>query len=216
MSERALIYIPSSEIVDYITINTIDWADNHKELAKRGGVGDSVGVTPTPAVEEFLNLLIAKRGLFTQYEYMAHCWESWRSWVAPKSQMQKLGLRARLYRNFYPSMIDSLHVWAMLCESGMFDLCFMSATEDAIGKSDLILHSGKREIRLALIGPTGQASSDRQYKIEHRNNGEPECIQIKLNPNYPKSPGNKRWFRKSDVMQAIMSRNNGGLDLAAD
>lgn len=228
MSERALLYIPSAEIVDYIAMNPIDWGDNttvalsNKQITKlgklagRGGIGDSAGVTPTPAVEEFLNLLVEKRGLFTQEEYMFYCVKKWNGWATAKTPDQKHGIKAKLYRNFYPSMIDSLHVWAMLCESSMFELCFMSATEDAIGKSDLILRSGSREIRLALIGPTGQASNDRQYKLEHRSNGEPECVQVKLNLSYPKSPGNKRWFKKSDIMQAIINRDNRKLDLAAD
>lgn len=216
--ERALLYIPSSEIVDYITRNPIDWGDSTSvtlsnrrvvrlgELAKRGGIGDTAGVTPTPAVEEFINLLVSKRGLFTQDEYMRHCVSAWNVWATSKTPDQKFGIKAKLYRNFYPSMVDSLHVWAMLCESGMFEMCFLSATEDAIGKSDLVLRSGSKEIRLALLGPTAQAGSDREYKIAHRNNGDTKCVELKMPPSYPKSPGNKRWFRKSDVMQAILSQ----------
>lgn len=206
MNERALLYIPSSEIVDFITGNPIDWNEDKKALAKRGGAGDQAGVTPTPAVEEFLSLLIKKRGLFTQEEYLQHCVSQWKDWAVSKTPEQKFGIKAKLYRNFYPSMIDSIHVWAMLCESGMFELCFLSATEDAIGKSDLILRSGNRELRLALMGPTTQASEDREYKINHRGNGEVGCIEIRLSLVHPKSPGNKRWFKKSDVMRAILSR----------
>lgn len=203
MSERALLYIPSAEIVEYISAHPIDWADEHKDKAKRGGVGDLL--TPTPAVEEFLNLLIDQRGLFTQEEYMRYCVGKWSEWAQSKTVDQKWGIRTKLYRNFYPSMIDSLHVWAMLCESGMFEMCFLSATEDAIGKSDLVLRSGSKELRLALLGPTSQAGDDRKYKIGHRNNGEAGCIEVQLSLNYPKNPGNKRWFKKSDVMKAIMT-----------
>ncbi len=218
MSERALIYIPSTEIVDFVTKNPIDWGDDTEvtlenkkkvklgDLAKRNGVGDTAGVTPTPAVEEFLNLLIEKRGLFTQDEYMRYCVKKWNGWATSKTPDQKFGIKAKLYRNFYPSMIDSLHVWSMFCESGMFEVCFMSATEDAIGKSDLILRSGSKELRIALVGPTGRASQDRAYKLEHRNNGEAGCIEIKLPFDREKSPGNKRWFNRSDIMRAILSQ----------
>lgn len=229
--ERALIYIPSSEIVDYITSNPIDWGDNTEvtlsdkrivnlgELAKRGGIGDTAGVTPTPAVEEFLNLLISKRGLFTQNEYMHHCVKAWNGWAESKTKDQKYGIKAKLYRNFYPSMIDSLHVWAMICESGMFEMCLLSATEDAIGKSDLILRSGNKELRIALLGPTPRASKDREFKIAHRGTGDDKCIEIKLSLDSPKSPGNKRWFRKPDVMRSILSHGQAQsveLPLAAD
>jgi hypothetical protein len=147
-----------------------------------------------------------------------YCVKAWNGWATSKTPDQKFGIKAKLYRNFYPSMIDSLHVWAMLCESGMFEMCFLSATEDAIGKSDLILRSGGRDFRLALLGPTSQASEDREYKINHRGNGDAGCIEIRLPGAYPKSPGNKRWFRKSDVMKAILSHHKGGgeLDMAAD
>lgn len=201
MSERALLYIPSAQIVGFVTRNPIDWSK--REWSELHGPGDMAGKTPTPAVEEFLNLLIQKRGLFTQKEYMQHCWDAWDTWIRPKPSIQKYGVKAKLYRNFYPSMVDSIHVWAMLCETGMFDLCFMSATEDAIGKSDLILHSDGRELRLALLGPTDKALRDREYKIRHRDNGDAGCIEIRLPIEYPRSPGNKRWFRKSDIMEAI-------------
>lgn len=204
MSGITLMYIPSEQIVRYITAHPIDWDD--REKAKRGGPGDQAGVTPSPAVEEFLRLLVEGRELFTQKEYMYHCWEQWRDWIGPKPLPQKLGVKAKLYRNFYPSMIDSLHVWALLVEGGMFDSCVLNSTEDAIGKSDLILTSGDRELRLALIGPEEAASTDRAYKVKHRNSGtsDVECIDIVLPREYPRSPGNKRWYQKQDLMRAIM------------
>ena len=213
--ERALIYIPSSKIVNFVASNPIDWGDEIKiglgtiqivlgQMAKRGSYGDQAGVTPTPAVEEFINLLIEKRGLFTQGEYMEHCLNVWDPWFSSKHYLQRLGVIAKLYRNFYPSMIDSLHVWSMLCESGSFDMCLLSATEDAIGKSDLVLRNGAKELRLALLGPTSRASDDRSYKIAHRNNGSADCIEVKMPFNYHKSPGNKRWFKEIDIVRAIL------------
>ena len=202
MAERALIYIPSREIVNFITAHPINWLDNMKDLAKRGGVGDSAGVTPTPAIEEFLNLVVSLRGL-TQRQYMEHCWQAWESWIRRLRQEQKLGVKAKLYRNFYPSAIDSIHVWAMLCETGEFDMCLLSATEDAIGKSDLVLKRGDKELRIALQVGTKQAKDDRSYKKEHRRNDEAGCKEVWLSLDAPKDPGNKRWFAKGDVMKAM-------------
>lgn len=206
MAEVTLIYVPSDEIIRFVTANPIDWCD--RDNAKRGGVGDKAGMTPTPAVEEFLNLLIARRGLFTQKEYMEWCWDKWREWILLKPYEQKVGIKAKLYRNFYPAMIDSIHVWAMLCESGMFDRCILNSAEDAIGKTDLIVFSRELEYRLALIGPTEYAKGDRQYKLQHRGNSDNRtCIEIVLPMTYPKTPGNKRWYNRGDVMQSILSVN---------
>lgn len=234
MTERALIYIPSEEIVSFVTQNPIDWLENPKkdkfyyqaitdddkekpqfrdrsrytvkDFYALGGFGDQAGVTPTPAIEEFLNLLIERRSLFTQYEYMHYCWGKWESWIRGLTEFQKYGVRAKLYRNFYPSAIDSLHVWAMLADTGAFEMCLMSATEDAIGKSDLVLRSGSREFRIALQINTSQSRNDRQHKKLNRNNDEPDCIEVWLSLDEPKAPGNKRWYRKTDVIGAITSK----------
>ncbi len=198
-------HIPSEQIVRYVARHPIDW--DNRERAKRGGVGDQAGVTPTPAVEEFLRLYLDRRDLFTQRDYMYHCWDQWRDWIVDKPKEQKLGVKAKLYRNFYPSMIDSLHVYAMLVEMDAFDTCVLNSSEDAIGKSDLILTSREREIRLALIGPKQAAVDDRAYKLAHRNEGtsELECIEVVLRDEYPMYPGNKRWYQKQDLWQAILA-----------
>lgn len=204
MNGRTLLYIPSDEIVDFVSRNPIDW--DNQEYAKRGGIGDRAGVTPTPAVEEFISLLQLKTRLFTQEEYMKHCWEAWREWIFDKPKDQKYGIKAKLYRNFYPSMIDSLHVWAMLCESQMFDACVLSSAEDAIGKTDLIVRSKYLEYRIAIIGPNQKAMDDRQYKVKHRSGSDDKvCIELQMPINYAKSPGNKRWFRRSDVMSVLLN-----------
>lgn len=205
MPGKTLLYIPSDEIVNFVSRNPIDW--DRLELARRGGVGDQAGMPPTPAVEEFLDLLIEGQKLFTQREYLCHCWNKWRDWVLSKTQSQKLGVKAKLYRNFYPAMIDSLHVWAMLCESGMFDTCVMNSVEDAIGKTDLLVRSKNRIYRIALLGPTSSAANDRQYKLTHRNgNGaDVRCVEIQMPESYSKAIGNKRWFRRSDIMGALLA-----------
>lgn len=206
MQGQTLLYIPSEEIVEFVSNNPIDWED--REKSKLGGIGDKAGVTPTPAVEEFLSLLLEKRALFTQREYMQYCWGKWSVWITPKPTEQKLGIKAKLYRNFYPAMIDSLHVWSMLCESGMFTNCVLNSTDDAIGKTDLIVRTTQRIYRIALLGPTIHAAADRAYKVGHRGNEtDYECVEIQLPAHYLKYPGNKRWFKKSDIMNALLSTN---------
>lgn len=205
MTGKTLLYIPSTQIVDFVSQNPIDWSN--KDWACRGGPGDKAGVPPTPVVEEFLNLLLERRALFTQEEFMNHCWQQWRDWIVEKPREQKLGLKAKLYRNFYPAMIDALHVWAMLVESGMFDSCVLNSTEDAINGNDLIVTSGGQTYCFALIGPTSASRDNREYKRNHRNtNGryDTESIELVMKIEYEKSPGNKRWYRRSDIMEAIL------------
>ena len=109
MEERVtLLYFRSDYVVDFISQHPIDWKD--RALAMRGGAGDQAGVTPTPAVHEFLSLLGKKQALFTQEEYHRYCAFVWRDWLLGKPEIQRQGVEAKLYRNFYPSMIDSLHV----------------------------------------------------------------------------------------------------------
>ena len=82
--------------------------------------------------------------------------------------------------------------------------CVLNSAEDAISKTDLIVTSGGTSYRLALIGPTVNAIQDRQYKLTNRGNGEDTSIEIVLPADYPRNPGNKRWYRKADVMRAIL------------
>jgi hypothetical protein len=197
-----LMYLHSDYIVSYVTNHPIDWQNEYRELARRGGAGDTAGVTPTPAVGEFLHVLSQRQSLFTQQDYLIHCRKVWQDWWGGLSDAQEKGMIAKLYRNFYPSMIDSLHVWAMLSEVGWFDVCYLDAYEDAIGKTDLTFKSGDKVIKLALMGPTRQAREDRDYKLTHRNNGRGiEAVEAQLSLSRVRSPGNKRWFRLSDFAQ---------------
>jgi len=203
MNSPALIYFPSQYIVDYITKNRIDW--DQADLARRGGWGDRAGIPPTPAVAEFLSLLTQKGDMFTQKEYMEHCFSQWSGWLQERQQMHWRGLQAKLYRNFYPSMIDSLHVWAMLCETRRFDSCFLSSYEDAIGKTDLIVMNGDIQYRLALLFENAKENLD--YKKTHRHRGDVSpCIEIVLPKIYPRNPGNKRWYKIQEVLKAIYGK----------
>lgn len=205
MDRIVLLYFPSRHIVEYITKHRIDWAD--AELARRGGDGDKAGIPPTPSVQEFLALLRETGALFSQEEYWAHCVNQWQSWINkvmrdPMKRNVRVyeGLRAKAYRNFYPAMIDALHVWALLCETSQFDCCFLDSYLDATGKSDITVVSGAQECNIALIGPTKQAIQDRAYKETHRSGYESanRSIIIRMPIERKREPGNKRWYQLAD------------------
>lgn len=206
MAGITLLYISSAEIVRFVTKNPINWLDRYKEYAMRGGYGDQAGVTPTPAVEEFLRLLTERKRLFTQGEYVEWCRTVWGDWRSGLSTEQAYGVKAKLFRNFYPSMIDSLHVWSLLSESGEFDSCVLNSHEDAIGKTDLTVFRGNEVIRLALMAPGSKARADRNYKIAYRATDRDACIELPLDLDAPKSPGNKRWYTRTGIMDAIYSQ----------
>lgn len=196
-----LLYLGSRYIVDFVAQNPVEWKE--AVLAKRGGPGDSAGPTPTPAVYEFLRLLRIKKALFTQAEFACHCISRWRDWYQNLSRLQKEGIEAKLYRNFYPSMIDSLHVWAMLSETGAFDRCILDSFDDATAKSDLTLIAGDREIKVALLAGSKAAVEDRRYKLTYRGGGTGEVFEVVLPLEREKGPGNKRWYRLEDFMPVL-------------
>ena len=197
-----LMYLSSDYIVSYVTKHPINWRNEDKRLAGRGGVGDTAGITPTPAVGEFLEVLSQRQSLFTQHDYAIHCRKRWHDWWANLTPDQEKGFIAKLFRNFYPSMIDSLHVWSMLSEAGWFEICYLDAYEDAVGKTDLTLKSGDKTIKVALVGPTKAARDDRRYKLTHRNDGSGmEAIEVQLSLSRQKRPGNKRWYELDDFVE---------------
>lgn len=202
----SLIYMPSQYIVKYMGANPINWLQAHKDKAKRGGLGDKCGVTPSPAVFEFLNLLHERKGLFNQKDYKEYCWAAWGrdGWIENLSSEIRGGLGVRLYRNFYPSMIDSLHVWALLAETQLFDVCFLDSTADAVAKTDLTLVKGSTEYRIALFAGSKRSVNDRLYKLKNRNTeSEVLCIDVVLPMERKQSYGKKRWYEIGDFENFI-------------
>lgn len=197
----SLYHFSADYIMEFVSRHPIDWSNGN--LAKKGGPGDQAGMPPTPAVLEFLNLLDQKQDLFTQAEYANFCIRQWADWLLDKKGEQFEGVEAKLYRNFYPAMIDSLHVWAMISEAGWFDVCILDAYLDAIGKKDLILKSQTCTVKVALLGPTSRAKRYREYKLNHRqtNGQELDIVEVQLPWEYERRPGNKRWFRLNDFDQ---------------
>lgn len=198
MTNLDLYFFSSEYIVNYLRVHPVDWSD--LDLSRRGGVGDRAGVTPTPAVAEFLALLQQKRDLFTQREYEEHCRAVWCEWFNRLEVNHQRGVIAKLHNNFYPSMIDTLHVYALLVEERVGDCYIVSPEMDARAKIDLIVKVNGQAFGLALIGPTDDADHARAYKTEHRPGiADDQVLVVKLPNARPRAPGNKRWYRIEDL-----------------
>lgn len=194
MSEQAtLVYFSSDIIKDFVKRNPIDWG--HKCLAN--GPGNIK--TPTSAMEVFFSNLHSKKKLFTQKEYATYAWEEWKSWKKKLTKRQIQGVEARLYRNFYPSAIDSLYVWSMLVETDRFALCTIDIAEDVYSKTDLTVWSkNKDKYKIALHVDSEYCKKWTKYKKSVR--GKPvDVIDVVLTMDRPRKPGNKRWYTIEDL-----------------
>jgi len=195
MRDIHLAYFASSYIVQFIVEHPVLWPD--RVLANTLGNR----LTPSPAMGVFFDLLTFSNCLFTQKEYSDYAWSVWADWHRELSEGERFGVEARLWRNFYPSAIDSLHVWSLLVESGNFSQCVLSTASDAIGKTDLTVWTKQgKEIKIALRigGDYSQGWSD--YKRQRRNGYEGViAIDLILPMERPRSPGNKRWYQPGDL-----------------
>lgn len=207
---ESLIYMSSHHIVDYISRHPIMWMDDKKAMAELRGAGDRAGVPPVPAVEMWISCLRSKERLFTQDEYAAHCLADprWAAWLRGKHTELIEGVSVKLFRNFYPSMIDSLHVWALLAETGLFDSCIVETDRDAISKVDMIVTTEGQRLPLAIRGPTQEATWAKEYKVKHRGTGDSRnAIELALSIKKPRAPGNKRWFDAEEVVTSILTHD---------
>jgi hypothetical protein len=207
---ESLIYMSSRHIVDYVSRHPIMWLDDKKWMADIGGPGDKAGLPPVPSVELWIECLRNKERLFTQDEYTAHYFGNQRisAWLRGKSPEQIEGVRVKQYRNFYPSMIDSLHVWALLAESGLFDSCIVETDRDAISKVDMTVITEESRLALAIRGPTEDATRAKSYKGKYRGTGDSRnAIELALSIRKPRAPGNKRWFDAEEVVTAILTHD---------
>jgi len=203
VESKTLMYLNSQYIVDYLSQHPIEqktWTPKIGKLAKLNGVGDQCGMPPTPVVYEFLQMLLIKKGLFTQCEYHNHCWNVWAVWLRPKSDKQREGLAAKLYRNFYPSMIDTLHVWSILAETKLFPMCYLDSREDVKRKSDLtVITHLQQEYHIQLYIGTKASQQDALYKKQYRTpSNSLTTTRVELTLDRERNPGNKRWYTLDD------------------
>ena len=196
--ETALLYLSSQSIQDYCEEHPIIW--HRKEDTFDGDV-----LTPTPAMAMFFGLLSETGALFSQAEYWHYARSGWGDWISGLSARTINGLRARLDRNFYPSAIDSLHVWALLVETGLFARCSIDTVADAVGKADITVWPtlGGTAIKIGLRAGTRYCDARTEYKRRYRGATDAEMIDIVLDMGRPQSPGNKRWYSVDDLQPVI-------------
>lgn len=207
MGRHTLISRSSESIVDFYSCHPINWKEDFKNEVMLGEMADRAGMTPTPAIEAWIELYVDSRQLFTQAEYVDYCFSlpEWLPWIREKTSDELEAIEAKLYRNFFPSAVDSLHVHSMVSESGIFDTCFLDTYDDAIGKTDITVRKGDVKIAVGLLGPTKNASVSSSYK--HRFRAAPvdtPRVEVQMDIKHPKTPGNKRWFREEDVISEIL------------
>jgi hypothetical protein len=149
--------------------------------------------------------LLAERGeLFNQSEYVDYVVQAWGAWLDMLSPEQRKGVIARLRCNFYVSAIDSLHVWAMLVETGLFQKCILDTAQDAVGKTDIsVIPKGSNQvIPVALRVDSPASRLAYEHKARYRGVAR-NAIVLPLTLDRPKSPGNKRWYNMGDLKPVI-------------
>lgn len=187
-----LIYISSRAILDFCAAHPIKWMTP----GEANGPGNVL--TPTPAIGLFYKYVAQTERMFTQEEYWNYANQEWGDWIDSLSQTVKDGLRARLYRNFYPSCVDTIYVWAMLAESGKFAYCVLDSIKDAVGKVDISVHAlNGQSVNIALYNDSKRALNWTVYKRTYRGEVK-DVIDVLLPMERAKGIGNKRWYEVSD------------------
>ncbi len=196
---RSLMFIPSRKIKEAMVLDPVDWKDMWMGLPN--GPGNLL--TPTFAVVEFMKLLQQEGGLFNHRQYIDYCKNlpTWRDWWLGLRPDQQRGMEVRLWNNFFVSMIDNLHIWAMLSEQGVFKACYMDSEDDAVRHRDLTLRTKNDEmIYLALYGPKGKGNFE--YKIEHRGASRRDAYVVPMTTR-PRHEGNKMWYTLDDFAMIL-------------
>jgi len=193
VSSVRLVYFEGAIIKEYCALHPIDWAS--QELAN--GPGNLL--TPSPALEVFFETLTDSARLFDQAEYWEAASTKWVDWLNTLTDEQKLGVKARMYRNFYPSAIDSLHAWSLLVESGKFAYCMLDTAQDAVSKRDITVCTKDRlSVGIALSIATKESHKWMRHKRQCRGRASGIVVPILLSMDKPRKPGNKRWYSIDD------------------
>jgi hypothetical protein len=209
---REIHFISSWAIVNYIIEHPIDWSN--REMASLGGLGDQANPKQVlPMVEMFIRLLAEKKGLFTQAEFADYCFRAYAPWPPEK---YREGVKAKMYRNVYPSMIDHLHVFALLAESRIFKSVDYDTSDDVLKKLDIVLtRVDDRHLGLAIRAGTAGAKWAEVYKKIFRGVSVspfpviPIVLDMKRRGPTSRGAGNKRWFILEDFLEAIRWATEG-------
>lgn len=214
MTRQKLLYFSSKYIVNFIAKHPVShWG---RDITGRNTIGGDLR-PPILGVEAFLEFLKRKDALFTQgdfADFYLHILEDryrgdWERVLSGSQaykgqdesaanyrnrQLQAFRLRAK--RNFYVSMIDTLHAWALMSEAGWYDICLIDSYEDSAAKTDLTFKRDDECIRVALFGPNSEC--DWQYKKTYRGNGDYSNVQAIQLTHRSKGIGNKMWYSLAD------------------
>lgn len=192
MTQIRLVYYRSDEIQRFCSENPIDWKT--RKEAEMGNI-----MPPSPAIGIFFSTLMDYGHLFTQQEYYREAWNAWKPWTRELSEEEAAGMKARLYRNFYPSAIDSLHAWSLLVESGEFAYCILDTAEDATDKKDITVWTNDDiSIGIELFAANNYTGKWRKHKARYRGTPDGKTVEVPLTFDRPRRPGNKRWYTMAD------------------
>jgi hypothetical protein len=199
-------------IVDFCKAHPVDLKDAWRKETNRGGMGDIK--PPTPAADAFFHLYLEEKGgdLPTQGEYAAYCATLWHEWYQLLTPLVRQCFEARLYRNFYPSFIDSIHVWALLGTRYyannhlVFDRCILDTYADVVTKADLLTYRGEECLRIALRIASYAARQAGHWKQAYRQTLDRQsaqpCVEILL-PLSRAKIGGKRWYHWPEDFQVL-------------
>ena len=198
-------YYASRSIVEFYRRNPLPsdtWTDD--ETQRRARL--NVRIQP-PAMGVFFRLLTTNRGLFTFEEYSRFAvLERMRS-----SDGSTKTVMARLKRNFFPSAIDSLHVFAMLVETGEFEAAWLDVLEDVTGATDISVQKGDGSvvpIALSIKTRWSIECARKKARSSCRASQRPGTVNVYLTLNRGRI-GNKRWYQAEDLEKAGLIVNGG-------
>ncbi len=178
------------QIREFVREHPIEQRD--KSLSYMGGPGCRAGMPPSPAIHEFMKLYKLKSDLFHQKDFTWHCFYAWEQWLKNQIQIMKRGVASKLYNNFYPSMIDSIHVHALITQMGF--RCRIDTKADVVGGVDVSAYVGSTVVDIALTTGSNYAVQWAHYKwdSERAQNKTMRVVDV------PK--GDKVWYNEIDFM----------------
>jgi hypothetical protein len=198
-------------ILDFFRVHPCDMCDQYADVVRPGTPGNVM--SPTPVMDSFFQQLGERDGqLMTQEAFADYhlAREAERQWYATLDAFTQRCYRARLYRQFYLSAIDSLHVWALLGTryrpngTLVFDRCIIDTKKDVVLKTDLLVYRAEACLRIALTVDTHNAQRVNTYKRQHRGGPVAGTIELRLRVGRARrSVGNKCWFHWPEDFRPI-------------
>lgn len=200
-----VIYLSSEYILDWFSdpAHQVEWCSS--ELADMGDFLPPEKYGVAPVMKVFFEYLGKRGELFTQKEFTDYFWSLYPEFKADLPPEFARAYGARIWRNFYPSGgIDSIHVWALLVESGQFARCLINSEEDVVGKTDLIVYTKKgQRLDLALRIDTNRSrrrAAKKQENLSGMRGVNDAAIDVPLPfDEREKGAGNKRWYNYDDL-----------------